>query len=66
MSTPDVFTLYNRLEFVLCSGTFNPCVKPDGSLNKNFQHDSTSWKNDRQRKCHEGRNGYALLTGAKA
>ena len=63
-SAVDVTALYNRLEFVLCSGTFNPCVKPDGTLNKNFQHDSTSWKNDRQRKCHEGRNGYALLTGA--
>jgi len=60
----DLTALYNRLEFVLCSGTFNPRAKPDGSVDKNFKHDSFSWKDDRQRKCHEGRNGYALLTGA--
>jgi len=60
----SAFALYKRLEFVLCSGTFNPCAKPDGGLNKNFIHDSTSWKSDRQRKCLDDRSGYALLTGA--
>lgn len=64
MGTPsELFDLYKRLEFVVCSGTFNPQRKPDGTLNKNFIHDSHSWKDGRQRKCLEGRNGYALLTG---
>jgi P4 family phage/plasmid primase-like protien len=58
-----VFALYNQLEFVLCSGTFKPCAKPDGTLNKNFIHDSRSWKDDKARKCLSGRDGYALLTG---
>ena len=59
----EPFALYDQLEFVLCSGTFKPIAKPDGTLNKNFVHDSHSWKDDRQRKCLQGRNGYALLTG---
>lgn len=59
----EVFALYNQLEFVLCSGTFKPYAKPDGALNKNFVHDSHSWKDDKQRKCQGDRNGYALLTG---
>lgn len=65
MNTVDqeVFNLYNRLEFVLCSGTFKPFVKQDGDINKNFVHDSHSWKDGRQRKCLVGKNGYALLTG---
>lgn len=60
---PAITALYKRLEFVLCSGTFSPVRKPDGSLDKNFRHDSRSWKDDRQRRCLTGRNGYALLTG---
>jgi P4 family phage/plasmid primase-like protien len=60
----DPFALYNRLEFVLCSGTFKPCAKPDGGIDKNFKHDSHSWKDDRQRKNLPNRNGYALLTGS--
>jgi P4 family phage/plasmid primase-like protien len=59
----DMFDLYNRLEFVLCSGTFKPQRKSDGALDKNFKHDSRSWKDDKQRKCFTQRNGYALLTG---
>jgi P4 family phage/plasmid primase-like protien len=59
----DPTDLYKRLEFVLCSGTFSPVRKPDGALDKNFRHDSRSWKDDRQRRCVAGRNGYALLTG---
>jgi P4 family phage/plasmid primase-like protien len=59
-----VFDMYNRLEFVLCSGTFNPCMKPDGAVNKNFIHDSASWKDSTQRRCLKNRTGYALLTGA--
>lgn len=59
-----VFDMYNRLEFVLCSGTFNPLTKADGGVNKNFIHDSSSWKDESHRRCLKDRNGYALLTGA--
>lgn len=55
--------LYKRLEFVLCSGTFKPQRKADGSLDKGFKHDSRSWKDEKQRRCLVGRTGYALLTG---
>lgn len=58
------FDLYKRLGFVLCSGTFAPELTPSGSINKNFRHDSRSWKDPAQRRCLPGRNGYALLTGA--
>jgi P4 family phage/plasmid primase-like protien len=63
MTDDTPFPLYNQLEFVICSGTFEPYRKADGELNKNFRHDSRSWKDDRKRECHTGRNGYALLTG---
>lgn len=59
----DPFPLYKRLEFVICSGTFKPQQKPGGALDKGFKHDSRSWKDDKQRRCLTGRNGYALLTG---
>lgn len=55
--------LYQRLGFVLCSGTFAPKRKGD-TIDKGFRHDSRSWKDEGQRRCLEGRNGYALLTGA--
>jgi P4 family phage/plasmid primase-like protien len=63
MSAEETLALYKRLEFVMCSGTFKPQRKSDGTLDKNFKHDSHSWKDDKQRKFLKGRNGYALLTG---
>ena len=59
----EPFALYDRFGFVLCSGTFKPVLRSDGALNKNFVHDSISWKNDQQRRFLPNRNGYALLTG---
>ena len=60
----ELFALYKRFGFELVSGTFCPTLKEDGTVNKGFRHDSVSWKDAAKRRCHPGRNGYALLTGA--
>jgi P4 family phage/plasmid primase-like protien len=61
--TTNPFDLYTRLGFVLCSGTFKPTLKADGTLEKGFTHDSVSWKDTTKRRFLTERNGYALLTG---
>jgi len=59
----ELFAMYKRFGFQLVSGTFCPARKEDGAINKGFRHDSVSWKEATKRRCHPGRNGYALLTG---
>ncbi len=65
-ATPaEILDMYKHLEFVICSGRFEPRMKSNSTtdFDKNFIHDSVKWSDNTQRKCLIGRNGYALLTG---
>ena len=65
----DIYEVYNRFNFVLTSGTFQP-YEDNGKLNKNFKFSTTkypfiNWKKDGP-KFDKDANGQALLTGLKS
>jgi hypothetical protein len=60
----DIYTLYEKHNFILTSGTFEPYIDEKNKLVKNFKHKTHSWKD--APKFNKNLNGQALLTGKRS
>ena len=60
----DIYTFYDKKNFILTSGHFEPYVNEKEQLVKNFKFNTANWKD--HPKFDKKANGQALLTGKKS